>query len=68
MSATEEARQYQPDDSKQEERNRKSDAELLRLLKAYRKKGHARADQKPSAEQNEFVTKLYSFIEQRAGW
>lgn len=67
MSGKKEMFQHRPDDSPRTARNRESDEELLRLIRAYRKKGHAKGNQTPSPEQNEFVSKLYALIDRTAG-
>jgi hypothetical protein len=67
MSSTNEAPQPLPGDSARAERNRENDEELLRLMRAYRAKGHAKGRQLPSPEQQSFVAKLYAFIDRTAG-
>lgn len=67
MPGTQETPQHRPADLQRTAKNRESDTELLRLIRAYREKGHARDGQTPSPEQDEFITKLYALIDRTAG-
>jgi len=65
MHSAEESPHNQPVDPERMTINQETDKELLRLLKAYREKGHD--SEKPSQEQQELREALYLLIDTLAG-